>query len=355
MEARENYLRTVEFRDPEWIPCRISFLRQVWRKHRERLVDLILRHPAIFPNYQTGDADFDFLGVQYRGNLEIDEWKCTWRYIEDGMTGQVVGHPMDDWSKLAPYQPPDYPLWGPPDGGGRPIKRSWSKVAKALKEARREGRLACGSVPHGFMFMRLQFLRGYKNVMMDFAREDPRLQDLIDLVLERNLRLIDKWLDLGPLDVVNFGDDLGTQDRLPVKPDAFRKYMIPAYRQMFSRVRDAGTHVHLHSDGYFMEVMGDLIDSGVTILNPQDGIHGIDNLKREIKGKVCIDLDIDRQQLLPRGNPDAIMEHIRNAVEELGSQEGGLMLLAGVGQDVPLQNVEALCRAMERYRSYWSR
>ena len=187
--------------------------------------------------------------------------------------------------------------------------------------------------------------------MMDFAREDPRLDELIGVVKGENLRLIDRWLELGPLDVIHFGDDLGMQDRMAISPDLFRRYLIPAYEEMFSRIREAGTHVHLHSDGYFLDVMPDLLKTGVTVLNPQDRIHGIVNLKRVLRGRVCINLDIDRQHLLPRGTGDEIRKHLKTVVQELGSREGGLMLYAGIAEDVSLPNIEALCEAMEEYGS----
>jgi hypothetical protein len=346
MSRRENFLRTVEFGTPRWIPCRVNLLRQTWKRHRENLEDIVLRHPVLFGNYSKGKTDFDHLGVQYAGNVALDEWGCTWKFIKDGITGQVVEHPIVEWDDLSSYRPPEYPLWGPPDGGCRPISRSWRRVERDIRRARNEGRLASGNVPHGFMFMRLFYLRGYKNLMMDFAREDPRLEDLVEMVKETNNRLIDRWLEIGPLDVIHFGDDLGTQNGLPVRPDLFRKYLIPAYEEMFGRIREAGTHVKLHSDGHFLDVMDDLIRAGVDILNPQDRVHGLEVLREKLKGRVCIDLDIDRQHLLPRGTPGAIREHVRRAVDILGSPEGGLMIYAGVAEDVPLENIEALCNSL---------
>ena len=159
ISVRDNYLMSVEFRGPSWTPCRVAFLRQVWRRYREELEEIILRHPAIFGEYERGSTDFDYLGVQSRGNQEIDEWGCTWEFVKDGITGQVVRHPLEEWSRLEGYRPPGYPMWGPPDGGGRPIRRSWYMVERSLEDARREGRLTVGSVPHGFMYMRLFFLR----------------------------------------------------------------------------------------------------------------------------------------------------------------------------------------------------
>ena len=101
------------------------------------------------------------------------------------------------------------------------------------------------------------------------------------------------------------------------------------------------------------EIIPDLIDAGVNVVNPQIRANGLDNLVSVSKGKVCVDLDLDRQ-LFPFCTPNDIDNHVREAVMKLGAPEGGLWLTAECGPDVPLENIEALCAAMEKYRTYWS-
>jgi uroporphyrinogen-III decarboxylase len=67
------------------------------------------------------------------------------------------------------------------------------------------------------------------------------------------------------------------------------------------------------------------------------------------RGRVCIDLDIDRQYLLLFGTAQEIEDHVRNSIIRLNSKEGGLMLTAGIYPDVPLENIDALCSAVERH------
>jgi hypothetical protein len=105
----------------------------------------------------------------------------------------------------------------------------------------------------------------------------------------------------------------------------------------------------MHTDGHVVEILPDLIDCGADVLNPQVGANGLDSLARECKGRVCIDLDLDRQ-MFPFCTPDDIDDHIREAVEVLGSPEGGLWLKAELGPDIPLENMDAVCTAMEKYR-----
>ncbi|MCD6318868.1 hypothetical protein J7M02_07370, partial [Candidatus Aerophobetes bacterium] len=98
----------------------------------------------------------------------------------------------------------------------------------------------------------------------------------------------------------------------------------------------------------------DLIECGVSILNLQDKINGIDKIARLCKGKVCIEIDIDRQKILPYGSFKDIKDHVREVIMKLGSKKGGLSLIAGIYPDVPLDNIEVLCQIIEKYSTYYS-
>ena len=79
----------------------------------------------------------------------------------------------------------------------------------------------------------------------------------------------------------------------------------------------------------------------------------MDKLAEVCKGKVCVNLDLDRQ-MFPFCKPADIDPHVREAIETLGSPEGGLWLSAECGPDVPLENIDAICTAVEKYRDYYS-
>jgi hypothetical protein len=79
----------------------------------------------------------------------------------------------------------------------------------------------------------------------------------------------------------------------------------------------------------------------------------LENLAEVCKGKVCVALDLDRQKF-PFWNPDDIDQHVKDAVQILGSPEGGLWLHAEIGDDVPLENVKAICAALEKYSTHYT-
>ncbi len=203
------------------------------------------------------------------------------------------------------------------------------------------------------MYLRLADLRGFEELMIDFAEDAPELQLLIDLVLHHNLQKLEKLLaSKQPPELIYFGDDLGMQTCLPMGPDKWRQYLKMPFMRIYQRVRQAGFWVFMHTDGHCWEIIPDLIECGVNVINPQIRANGLENLAAVCKGKVCVRLDLDRQ-LFPFATPKQIDEHVRRAVEVLGMPQGGLWLLAEIGPDVPLENIEAVCTALEKYRGWY--
>lgn len=347
-ERTENFLRAAEFRYPKWIPARVGIMPATWRRHREELEKIVLEHPKVFPEFKPGSINFDSLlaGPTYRKGKVRDNWGCVWQNIQEGLNAIVVEHPLSDWSALESYNPPD-----PEREGDFDPLPDWNEVRKRFEEEKEGGRLAVGGMPHGFMFMRLFYLRGFENFMMDIALEEPELERLIEMVLDYNLRVVRKWLEAGA-EMMTFGDDMGMQDRLPISPEKWRKYMKPCYARVLGMCKEEGVLVHFHSDGHILEIIPDLVECGVTIINPQIRANTLEGLGRVAKGKVCIDLDLDRQ-MFPFATPQQIREHIREAIDRLALPEGGLMLYAECEPDVPLRNIEAICDALEEHCGPW--
>jgi uroporphyrinogen-III decarboxylase len=226
-------------------------------------------------------------------------------------------------------------------------------MRQRIADAPREGRLTRGSLRHGHTYLTLTYLRGYENLTFDMADDHPRLTELIGMVEAFNMGLVRNYIDAG-VEYMGYPEDLGMQQGPMLSPAHFRKYILPSYRRLMAPARRAGCVVHMHSDGDIRTLAGDILDAGVDSLNLQDLVNGIDWMAEHLKGRVCIDLDIDRQRITRFGTPEEIDEHIRNAVAKLGSPEGGLSLGHGMYPGVPLENARALMDAMEKYSTYFS-
>ncbi|NPV06592.1 MAG: hypothetical protein HPY83_01360 [Anaerolineae bacterium] len=340
----QNTLRAMLFDSPEWIPCVVSIMPATWIRYGEAVEEIVLGHPRLFPHYREGDFRRMEMPRQYKAGRWVDVWGTVWHNIEEGLDSIPVEEeaPLRDWAAFDSYQPPD-PL-ARTDLVGDPI--DWSARGMAIQETKQKGGLATGGLSHGFMYMRLFYLRGFSNLMMDMATRDPRLDALIDMVRDYNLRLVHKWIEIG-VEMLSGGDDLGLQRSLPISPSDWRHYIKPCYEAVVGMCRDNDVYFYLHSDGHILEVIPDLVECGVTIINPQVRANGLEGLKRVAKGNVCVHLDLDRQ-LFPFATRREIEAHIQEAIDALNGPRGGLMLHAECEPDVPPETIRTIVEALER-------
>jgi uroporphyrinogen decarboxylase len=346
---RDNILRAIRFERPEWIPMTFSINNACWHSYdQQALQDLMASHPLLFPDFVRQEkVQPNYKLNQLKDHPYTDPWGCIWSTTEDGIIGAVHGHPLADWSRFDDYKAPDPEF----TDGTYPV--DWDQVRENVRRARAEGRLVQAGLPHGHTFLRLQDIRGYENLLFDMADEEERLPRLIEMVADFNERFILKWLELEP-DVLCFPEDLGMQFGPMLSPPSFRRFIKPVYQRIMAPARAGGSLVHMHSDGDIRLLVDDLIEGGVDAINLQDLVNGVDWIAEKLAGRVCVDLDIDRQRITRFGTPSEIDALIREEVEKIGSKEGGLMMLYGLYPGLPLENVKAVMDAMEKYSAYYS-
>ena len=349
LSHRENYLRTVRFENPEWIPMGVHVSEASWDQWRGEMEKVALKHPDFFPYVHPGWRDYEnyrFSNACRKGEQYKDAWGSVWTSVVDGIEGVVTEFPLADWSALKTWKMPDIETQN--DRG----PRDWAQIKADTEKQRAEGKLISQGLPHGFLFLRLTYLRGFENAMLDMMDEDERFVKLFNDLVEYNLELVHRYLEIG-VDVMGFPEDLGTQTGPIISPAIFDKWFVPAYHKLMKPCRDAGVITHFHSDGKTMEILDHQIRAGVQIINPQDLANGIDELAEHFKGRACIDLDIDRQSIVPYGTRAEIFELIEKEVKTLGSPNGGLTMIAGIYPPTPPENVDALCAVLRKYQRYW--
>jgi hypothetical protein len=349
LSARENYIRNARFEGPEWIPAHIAISNASWDQLRYELEEVALKHSVFFPYVRKGWRDyenFNFGNAYTKGKPFTDSWGCTWVTSVNGLEGVVKNAPLSNWEDFKNYRIPD------PDIHADRYARNWEKEKEIIERLKEKGELIKGYLAHGFLFLRLQYLRGFENALMDMYTDEPMLYELIEKIDMHNMTIVKRYVEMG-VDVMEFPEDLGMQKSLVINPGMLKKWILPSYKKMFKLCKDNNILIGFHSDGYIMEIAGDLIEAGVDIINPQDLCNGIDNIAKEIKGKACIRLDIDRQKIMPYGTRKEIDELIEEEVRKLGSPRGGLEFIADIYPPTPPENVDALCEAIKKYRRYW--
>lgn len=348
--AKENLLRAARFEQPDYIHMSIGVMPACWDFYpQDAMQDLMEGHPLLFPTFKRSSERIipNYAPWRRADAPFLDSWGCVWETNRDGFTGAVVKRPFQGWDEFAGYTPPD------PDEQSGWVPIDWGQVGLNVGRARAEGQLARGSLRHGHTFLTLSYIRGYQELIYDMADEEPRLWDLIHMVETFNLGIVERYVALG-VEWMGYPEDLGTQSGPLVSPAWFRKFIKPTYQRLMAPARQAGCVIHMHSDGDVRTLAEDLIECGVQVLNLQDLVNGIDWIAENLKGRICINLDIDRQNIIRFGTPPQVEAHIREAVIKLGSREGGLTMNHGLVPGIPLENVKAMMDAMEQYAFYYA-
>ncbi len=170
-------------------------------------------------------------------------------------------------------------------------------------------------------------------------------------------RLVDAWLEnlrrfcaaVGDrCHILQFNDDLGTQDAPFLSVRMFRERIMPHYQRGLDWVhRNTRMKVFMHNDGAIASFLPTLIEMGVDILNPvQTTAAGMDpvKLKREFGDRLVFwGGSCDCQHTLAFGTPDEVAREVEQSIRVFAP--GGGYVLASVHNiqaGVPPENVIAL-------------
>ena len=201
-----------------------------------------------------------------------------------------------------------------------------------------------------------QYLYRNDNFYMLLAAEPRRAESFLDRLVEIHLEALEGFLaqTRGSIDVILFGDDLGMQSGPQISPDMYRRIFKPRHARLWRRAKEiAQVKVMLHSCGGIRELLPDLIDAGLDAVNPvQISCAGMDaaGLKKDFgKDIVFWGGGCDTQNILPKGTPTEIRDHVRRQVDILA--EGGGFVFQQVHNilaNVPPQNIVAMFEALRR-------
>ncbi|MFO7870197.1 MAG: uroporphyrinogen decarboxylase family protein [Kiritimatiellia bacterium] len=262
---------------------------------------------------------------------ERDEWGCLWRNIGLCKLGEVVESPLEHWADLGKLNVPDIRE-----------ERRWEGVKRAREEAGDRFLVATATS----LFERIHFIRGLQNAWMDIHTGPDELCRLIDILVDINLYAIERYAAYD-VDAIISMDDWGLQDRLMIDPEKWRALWKPRYSRVWGAAREAGLHTILHSCGYIVDVLDDMIDAGLEVIQmDQQENMGLEQLGERFGGRIAFYSPVDIQNTMARGNPDEIRAYCRDMVRRLGRPRGGFIPKwypdpAGAGHTD--EAIEAMC------------
>ncbi len=268
------------------------------------------------------------------GSIEFDWWGAGWDTRTEGY-----------WHAFAPLKD-SHNL----DGFPWPDPNDAAILSKAERTILRNG-AGCFTVPNLGMclFERAWSLRGFDALLMDMVERTEWVEELLDRIVQIQLRLSSRFVAAGVAGGY-FGDDYGAQRSMLFSPRLWRRLMKPRLAKLFAVFVDAGLPVILHSDGAIEAILPDLVEIGLTTLNPvQPEVLDHTRLEKEYGSKLSFYGGISTQGVLPGGTAQDVRAGTLACARALAP--GGTGLLLGpshrMQSDIPARNVEAMLNAFD--------
>ncbi len=200
------------------------------------------------------------------------------------------------------------------------------------------------------LFERAWSLRGFDEFLMDMVCEPGWAAELLDRITAIQITLAQRYVAIG-VDGGYFGDDYGAQKSTLFSPLLWRQLIKPRLARMFAVFRDAGLPVILHSDGDIWPILPDLVDIGLTCLNPvQPEVLDHQRLQREFGQHLSFYGGISTQAVLPAVSAADVGAATRDCIRHLAPAGTGLILGPShrMQSDIPPANVAAMLAAFPR-------
>jgi uroporphyrinogen decarboxylase len=201
------------------------------------------------------------------------------------------------------------------------------------------------------------FLRRIDNFLMDLVSDPHHVEALLDELLQIHLQTLEKvCAAVGDVvDILRFGDDLGTDQGPFMSPDIYRRLFKPRHQVLCEYVKSRSSmHTFLHSCGSIYKLLPDLIEAGFEIINPvQTSCMDMEpeRLKKEFGQDITFwGGGIDTRHVLNRSTPDNIKEQVKRRMD-IFSLNGGFVFntVHNILPDVPPENIVAMYEAVHEF------
>lgn len=340
---RENFYRTVKKQKPERVPFNLELC--------ESLLNDFYRRTGIRDYREFFGIPFRFVGLApsrnlpnyapYFQGLTIDS-------ISEWGVGQQKGK-LAHFSKMIPpmerFESPEqvweFPL---PDilAGYR-----WEEVNEKVLDLKNRDFVVVNDICGGLaidIFEPAWYLRGMETLLMDLLIDEPMATACLDRMTGIKCRLAACWAQVG-VDVIIYGDDVGAERSMMMKPEIWRKWLKPRLQKAIIAAKEVNPEVlcYYHSDGQIEEIIPDLIEIGVDILNPiQPECMDPKKIKRLYGAQLSFWGTIGTQTTMPFGSVADVRTTVREMIDMVG-YDGGLILAPThlLEPEVPLENVFA--------------
>jgi len=349
--SRERVLTALSHREPDRIPVTLAYEQPevILQRYGKLPIDLPMRQDiyTVAPWHSAPPAT---VREQYYHDIDlpadtwIDGWGVARSLSSSGESLRTVG-PLRKAENIA-----DIEAFPWPDVGS---VRCVTDLRAQVDDLHRQELAVVGV--GGSIFEYSWYMFGMDRLMMALVSDPDVALRLFDKITERLIVSASHCASAGA-DILRLGDDIADQRGMMIAPELWRATLKPRLASIIASARSIQPDMPVlyHSDGNVSAVIDDLIEVGVTILNPVQP-EALDpfEVKRRYGDRLSLWGAVGTQTVFPFYTPEEVRCTVRQYCSALG--EGGGYVIGpthSLERDVPWENIEAFYRAVEEFGVY---
>ncbi len=375
MTSRERVLTALEHREPDKVPIDFGGVHTSLHDHAHRNLMQFLGldgpdapiqeicQQIVYPDRRILQLfGADIIGVYPKPasgwklrvdpvrDKWMDEWGTVWVRPRDGYFYDIEEHVMKNFNvdDLKEYNFPDPRNRGRIEGLREEIGKIRERTDKAI---------IFFNASWG-LWESLWLLRGFEQAYVDIASNRKFVEKFFEKMLWWSEAFWDTVLsEVGDLiDVVQIGDDLGTQRGPVFNPELYRSLLKPFHKELVRFIKTkTDARVYFHTCGSIYWAIEDFIDCGIDILNPvQVGAFNMDSkiLKREFGENISFWGGGCDNYLLLHGKPADIENEVQGRIADFAPQGGFIFAsIHNIQANTPPENIHAMYTTAVKYRN----
>ena len=198
-----------------------------------------------------------------------------------------------------------------------------------------------------------EFMVGMNDFMMMVYEDRQLVEDMLEVSTQHFVKMTKALVKAG-VDFVWPADDVAFKTGLFIPPKIMREIWVPRMARIMEPAVNAGVPVMFHSDGKIDDIVEDLIEMGLSCLNPMDP-YGIDyrEYKKRYGDRLCLSGNVDIEFPLSKGTPEDVDADVKKHMEILKPGYGYVATCShSIVNYIPHENVIAYINAIHEYGIY---
>lgn len=338
MNSRLRVITALQKKEPDRVPV------FEWAIDSKICKDIVGKED-IFSTIEKLDLDAITLRADYKRefideNIYLDEWGCKKRVTEQ-FIDVVIESPIKKLNDFKKFKFPD------PYASYR-----FNSLEKAVKKFGKNKAIIFNTRD---IYSDLRDLIGYEESLIALLSDTENLNNFLDMCIDYNKTTAELVYKKFGIDILVTTDDIADNNGIIFGPKLYFDFFKPKFKKVIKKFKDIGFYCIKHCDGNIMDIIDDLISSGIDCIDPIDPTGGMDIafIKKKYGKKVCIKGNVNCATTLVNGSLKEVEDSVKYCFES-AAKNGGFILSSSntIHSGVKTDNFIKMIELAHKYGAY---